>query len=113
MARTTQTNRRVGSSKPPATVPAASPAANSKLPAYARFPILVIFSLTISSFLYSLVSPFTTGDLATVSKSRDKWWEIAGLLGWKATQLGIGWYGGFDSTNPASFDGDVILIMVS
>ena len=67
------------------------------LSAQVRFPFLVFFSLTLSSLLYSLVSPFTAGDLATVSRSRDNWWEIAGLLGWKVTQLAIGWFGGFDS----------------
>ena len=97
MARTAQNNRRVGSSKPPATIPAASPASNSKLSTQIRFPILVVLSLTISSLLYSLVSPFTSGDLATVSRSRDNWWEIVGLLGWKVSQLAFGWYGGFDS----------------
>lgn len=112
MTRTTQGHRRVGSSKPPATIPAASPASNSKLPAQVRFPLLVVLSLTISSFLYSLVSPFTSGDLATVSKSRDNWWEIVGLLVWKATQLAVGWYGGFDSMNAALFNGHAILIVV-
>ena len=81
------------------------------LPPRLRFPLLVLFSLTISSFLYSLVSPFTTGDLATVSKSRDNWWEIAGLLGWKATQLAIGWFGGFDSTISSFIRGDPSLNM--
>ena len=81
------------------------------LPPRLRFPLLVLFSLTISSFLYSLVSPFTTGDLATVSKSRDNWWEIAGLLGWKATQLAIGWFGGFDSTISLFIHGDLNLNM--
>ena len=112
MARTAQSHRRAGSSKPPATIPAASPASNSKLPPQVRFPLLVVLSLTISSLLYSLVSPFTSGDLATVSRSRDNWWEIAALLGWKGTQLAIGWYGGFDSTNLAFSDGDTNLILV-
>lgn len=107
MARTTQNSRR----KPPATIPAASPAPNSFLSPQLRFPLLVLFSLTLSSILYSLVSPFTTGDLATVSKSRDNWWEIAGLLGWKATQLAIGWFGGFDSTISPSIDRDANLNM--
>ena len=112
MARTTQNSRRVNSSKPPATIPAASPAPNSFLPPRLRFPLLVLSSLTLSSLLYSLVSPFTAGDLATVSKSRDNWWEIAGFLGWKATQLAIGWFGGFDSTISASIDRDANLSMV-
>ena len=101
MVKTTQNHHRVGPSKPPATIPAASPAPTSKLPPQIRFPLLVVLSLTISSSLYSLVSPFTSGDLATVSRSRDNWLEIVGFLSWKATELAIGWYGGFDSTNQA------------
>lgn len=112
MARTTQNSRQSGSSKPPATIPAASPASNSKLSAQVRFPLLVVLSLTISSLLYSLVSPFTSGDLATVSRSRDNWWEIVGLLGWKVTQLAVGWYGGFDSMESASSDRFERLIVV-
>lgn len=112
MVRTTQAHRRAGSSKPPATIPLASPASNSSLPPQARFPLLVVLSLSISSLLYSLVTPFTSGDLATVSRSRDNWWEIAGLLGWKATQLAVGWYGGFDSMDSAFFECDKDLILV-
>ena len=106
MARTTQNSRRV---KPPATIPAPSPASNSIFSAQVRFPLLLLFSLTFSSLFYSLVSPFTTGDLATVSRSRDNWWEIAGLLGWKATQLAIGWFGGLDSTYSSCTDRRPIL----
>ena len=112
MARTVQSDRRRRPSKPPATIPAASPAATSKLPPRVRFPLLLVLSLTISSLLYSLVSPFTSGDLATVSRSRDNWWEIAGLLGWKATELAVGWYGGFDSMDPAFYGGDPNLTVV-
>ena len=109
MVKTTQNHHRVGPSKPPATIPAASPAPTSKLPPQVRFPLLVVLSLTISSSLYSLVSPFTSGDLATVSRSRDNWLEIVGFLSWKATQLAIGWYGGFDSTNLAFSNGNARL----
>ena len=112
MVKTTQNHRRGGPSKPPATIPAASPAPNSKLPPQIRFPLLVVLSLTISSSLYSLVSPFTSGDLATVSRSRDNWLEIVGFLSWKATELAIGWYGGFDSTNLAFSNGNARLTHV-
>lgn len=54
--------------------------------------------MALSSFLYSIVSPFTSGDLASVSHTRDSWWEVSLLLGWKAVQLAVGWYGGYDST---------------
>ncbi|KAI4247319.1 MAG: hypothetical protein LQ352_006187 [Teloschistes flavicans] len=52
----------------------------SKIPNALRFPIL-----------------FGTGDLATVMKRRDEWWEIGGLLAWKSTELAIGWWGEFDA----------------
>jgi len=69
----------------------------SKIPAPLRFPLLVLISLTSSSLLYSLASEYTAGDLSSVSKSLNGWWEITGLLGWKATQLAVGWWGGYDS----------------
>ncbi|KAL8946203.1 MAG: hypothetical protein Q9222_007373 [Ikaeria aurantiellina] len=68
----------------------------SSIPNSLRFPILVFTSMFISSAMYSFVSTFGTGDLAGVMKRRDEWWEIAGLLGWKATELGIGWWGQYD-----------------
>ncbi len=52
----------------------------------------------LSSVLYSLASPFTPGDLAIVSRTRDEWWEIAPPLVWDASKLAVGWYGGYDST---------------
>ena len=62
-----------------------------------RFPLLVALNITLSALLYTLASPFTKGDLATVSGRRDQWWEIAGLLGWKTVELAVGWWGGYDS----------------
>jgi len=100
MARTKRSaSKSATPSEPPATLPAASPAPSSGFPAQLRFPVLVILSMTLSSVLYSVASPFTSGDLATVSRSHDEWWEVAGLLGWKAAQLAVGWYGGYDSVD--------------
>ena len=62
-----------------------------------RFPLLVGLSMATSSILYAASSSFTSGDLSTVSAHRDQWWEVAGLLGWRATELAVGWYGGYDS----------------
>ena len=61
------------------------------------FPLLVVLSMGLSSALYAFSSPFTSGDLSTVSAHRDQWGEVAGLLAWRATELAVGWYGGFDS----------------
>ena len=68
----------------------------SRIPNILRFPVLVVMSMTVSSALYSIASQFGTGDLATVMRRRDEWWEIAGLLAWKATELAIGWWGEYD-----------------
>jgi len=51
----------------------------------------------LSSCLYSVASPFTYGDLASVSHTRDSWIEVSLLLLWKAAQLAVGWFGGYDS----------------
>lgn len=67
------------------------------MPAELRFPLLVVFTFGLSSFLYTLASPYTRGDLSTVSGYRDAWWEVAGLLGWRVAELGVGWWAGFDS----------------
>ena len=68
----------------------------SKIPSVLRFPILVITSMVASSAMYSLTSQIGTGDLAGVNKRRDEWWEIAAVLGWKATELAVGWWGEYD-----------------
>ena len=75
----------------PATVP------TSKLPVALRFPLLVILSLSLSSLLYSVASDYTAGDLATVSRSLNKWSEVGELIGWRTVELGIGWWAEYDS----------------
>ena len=72
------------------------PSYSSSIPAPLRFPLLALVSLTSSSVLYSLASEFTAGDLSSVSKRLDDWWAITGLLGWKAAQLAVGWWGDYD-----------------
>ena len=69
----------------------------NRLPEAAKFPLLVTLSMGLSSTLYAFSSSFTSGDLSTVSAHRDQWWEVAGLLAWRVTELGTSWYGGFDS----------------
>jgi hypothetical protein len=55
----------------------------SKLPPLLRFPLLVALSLTLSSVLYTLAAEYTAGELASVSRRLDKWWEVAALVGWR------------------------------
>ena len=61
-----------------------------------RFPLAVLLNLTISALLYSVTSDFRAGDLSSVSRSVNEWWEVAGLLGGKIVELAIGWYGDYD-----------------
>lgn len=74
-----------------------APVPTSKIPEALRFPLLVALNIVFSWALYNVASQFTKGDLAVVSGRRDQWWEIAGLLGWKAVELAVGWWGGYDS----------------
>ena len=73
------------------------PLLTSKIPSVLRFPFAVLMSLTLSAFLYTLTSDFRAGDLASVSRRVTEWWEVAGLLGCKAAELAVGWWGQYDS----------------
>ena len=97
MVRTRHGSKTEARVEPPATLPALSPAPNSKLPAQLRFPLLVLMTWILFGTLWSTISPFTAGDLATVSRSRDDWGNIVGLMVWKAALVAVGWYGGYDS----------------
>ncbi len=87
-------NDTVAVSSRPAAVP------TTKLPAALRFPLLVTLSLSLSSLFYSLSSDYTAGDLATVSRSLNKWSEVGELIGWRTVELAIGWWGEYDSKPP-------------
>ena len=97
MVRTRHGSKTEARVEPPATLPKLSPAPNTKLPAQLRFPLLVLMTWTLFGILWSTISPFIAGDLATVSTSRDHWWNIVGLMVWKAALVAVGWYGGYDS----------------
>ncbi|KAA6407937.1 MAG: hypothetical protein FRX48_08288 [Lasallia pustulata] len=87
---------------PIATPLPSAPISTTMLPAALRFPLLVLFSLTLSSIFYTLSSAFTAGDLSSVSRSLNEWWEVAGLVAWKTTELAIGWWGEYDGIDLAS-----------
>ena len=67
-------------------------------PSAIRFPVLVLISLVISSAGFSALSPFLAGDLSSVSGRVEEWWQIVGVIGWKATELAVGWWGEYDGT---------------
>lgn len=80
----------------PSNVAARSSRPSSKIPETFRFPLVVIFSLALSSVLYSVQSNFTAGDLSSVSRSHDDWWTVIGLIAWKTAELAVGWWEGYD-----------------
>lgn len=79
------------------TQPNALPSRTSKIPGPLRFPALVTLSLVLSSVLYSIAARYLfVGDLGSVSRRLTEWWEVIGLVGWRAVELGIGWWSNYD-----------------
>lgn len=68
-----------------------------RIPVLLRFPALVLLSLTLSAVSYSVSSELMVGDLSSVSRSLNEWWQIGGLLGCKILELGAGWWFEYDS----------------
>ena len=93
--------RRVAASAPadgvakPVAVPIPSENAAGR-PSAIRFPILVISSFALSWAAHELSSNFAEGDLAAVSRSTNEWAHIAGYLGGRVVELGLGWWGRYD-----------------
>ncbi|KAI9836729.1 MAG: hypothetical protein M1837_003261 [Sclerophora amabilis] len=85
-----------------APTPNATPTSLSRLPHYLRFPLLIFANLVLSSALYSLASDYTAGDLGSVSRSFDAWWEVTALIGWRAAELAVGWLNNYDGIDLAS-----------
>ncbi|CAI7580602.1 unnamed protein product [Penicillium glandicola] len=82
------------------------PAQTSRLayiPSPARFILVVLSSLIVSSFLFTVTSTLTVGDLGPISKHLEEWWEVGGLMGWRAVEVGLAWVLGFDGRDVASF----------
>ncbi|KAH8423803.1 uncharacterized protein LDX57_001561 [Aspergillus melleus] len=73
------------------------------IPSPARFILVVGSSLILSSTLFSLSSGITLGELGNVSKHLDEWWEVGGLIVWKAVEVGLAWALGFDGRDVSSF----------
>jgi len=68
----------------------------SKLPAELRFPLVLALNLSLSALLYSFASEFTAGDLSSVSRSINTWWEIGTLVAFRVVELAVGWWGEYD-----------------
>ncbi|KAJ5132491.1 hypothetical protein N7448_006649 [Penicillium atrosanguineum] len=86
----------------PLTAPA-QPTPLARIPSPARFFLVVLSSLLVSSVLHSLTSDLTLNDLGLVSKHLEEWWEVGVLVGWRAVEVGLAWAVGLDSWDAASF----------
>ncbi|PWY84596.1 hypothetical protein BO94DRAFT_105708 [Aspergillus sclerotioniger CBS 115572] len=68
-----------------------------------RFSLAVFSSLALSSTLFTLTTGITLGELGSVSKHLETWWEVGGLMVWKAVEVGLAWILGFDGRDVLSF----------
>ncbi|KAL4873466.1 hypothetical protein BDV12DRAFT_182277 [Aspergillus spectabilis] len=74
-----------------------------QIPSAARFLLVILSSLVLSSTLFTITYPVTLGELGRVSKHLEEWWEVGGLLAWKAVEVGLAWVLGFDGRDVLSF----------
>ncbi|KAI9679811.1 MAG: hypothetical protein M1817_004825 [Caeruleum heppii] len=74
----------------------------SAIPNPLRFPLLLLVNLTVSSLLYTVAATYGSTDLGGVSRRLDEWWEVAGLIGWRAIELAVGWICNFDGIDLAT-----------
>ncbi|MCJ1315627.1 hypothetical protein MMC15_000947 [Xylographa vitiligo] len=73
------------------------PISATKLSSYLRFPLVVATNLILNAVLLSFTSTYAAGDLSSVSRSINDWWEVGGTLLLKILELQLGWWGDFDS----------------
>ncbi|RHZ74480.1 hypothetical protein CDV55_108731 [Aspergillus turcosus] len=74
-----------------------------RVPSPVRFLLVVFNSLLLSSVLFTMTSSVTLGELGRVSKHLEAWWEVGGLMLWKAVEVGLAWVLGFDGRDVLSF----------
>lgn len=74
-----------------------------------RFILAVFGSLALSSTLFSLTTGITLGELGRVSKHLETWWEVGGLMAWKAVEVGLAWIMGFDGIPSSPFKPHIII----
>jgi hypothetical protein len=61
-----------------------------------RFPLVVLTSLGLNAFLYSVAADYTGPELAAVSRPLTGEWQIGALVAWKLAELSIAWYACYD-----------------
>ncbi|GLI72961.1 hypothetical protein PoHVEF18_001147 [Penicillium ochrochloron] len=75
----------------------------ARIPSPARFFLVFLGSLALSSVLFTFSPGHTQGDLGLVSKHLEEWWEVGGLIAWRGVEIALAWLLGFDSRDVASF----------
>lgn len=76
-----------------------SPAkAKTWLPAWVRFPLVILLSLAMNVLFNSLIADWAGVELGAVSRTYDEQWQVGAVLGWKVSELCIALYAGYDCT---------------
>lgn len=91
-----RSTRRTGPVELQIAVPTRRKSRWARIPSPVRFVLVVLMSLVLSSALFTATAEVTLGDLGVVSKHLEEWWEVGGLMAWKALELGLAWTLGFD-----------------
>ncbi|KAL4786160.1 hypothetical protein BJX76DRAFT_133542 [Aspergillus varians] len=74
-----------------------------QIPSPVRFFLVIISSLALSSTLFTLTSRITLGEFGHVSRHLEEWWEVWGLVAWKAVEVALAWTLGFDGFDVLNF----------
>lgn len=70
--------------KPKVGAPPLTQSVGLPVPVQLRFPLLVLGSLVLSAAGYGILGESQGGgELGSVSRRLERWWEVGGLLGWK------------------------------
>lgn len=73
----------------------------SGLPAQVRLPLVVLLNFSFSFLLSSVAAVLSGHELGTVSRKDPDLTQAFAFLLWRAIELGIGWYLGYDGiTSP-------------
>ncbi|KAK7744367.1 hypothetical protein SLS62_010222 [Diatrype stigma] len=70
---------------------------SSGIPALLRFPLIVLLNIALSALGSALAYPYTKAVVANHERPLETWEEAAVVLGWRIVELGLGWFGDYDS----------------
>lgn len=78
-----------------------------RVPPPVRYALVVLSSLYLSSALFTL-SSHTTRELGRVSKHFEGWWQVGGLVAWRAVEVGLTWILGYNGAVSFSFSNNAL-----